>query len=129
LFLLERSLATEVVLAAIEERQWVAGAIKGWELQLVLARMAERALLALLEELGSLRVKTHLFLRLFDAAETFFKRGQNVKLLEESRHQLPVLLLSFSQRLGRGLALVVVTHGVGSLVADTNVMARVFPSR
>jgi len=89
--------------------------------------MAERALLALLEELGSLRVKTHLFLRLFDAAETFFKRGQNVKLLEESRHQLPVLL-SFSQRLGRGLALVVVTHGVGSLVTDANVMARVSPA-
>ena len=78
MFLLERSLATEVVLAAIEERQWVAGAIKGWELQLVEARMAERALLALLEELGTLRMQTHLFLRVLDAAETIFQRGQNV---------------------------------------------------
>ena len=78
--------------------------------------MAERALLALLEELGSLRMQTHLFLRVLDAAETIFQRRQNVQLLEESRHHLPMFLLSFSQRLGRGLALLIVTHGVGSLV-------------
>ena len=66
------------MLATIEERQWVTGAIKGWKLQLVEARMAERALLALLEELGTLRMQTHLFLLVLDAAETIFQRGQNV---------------------------------------------------
>ena len=64
----------------------------------------------------ALRVQGHLLLGVLDAAETVFERRQDVELLEESCHELLVFLLRRRQRFSRGLALGVVSHGVGSLV-------------
>jgi len=97
LFFLESALATEVVFTAVEEGQGTAGAIKRWKIQLVEARVAEGALLALLEKLWALGVQNHLLLRVLDAVEPFGECVEDVELLEESCHEHSVFLLQLGQ--------------------------------
>jgi len=96
LFFLESALATEVVFTAVEEGQGTAGAIKRWKIQLVEARVAEGALLALLEKLWALGVQNHLLLRVLDAVEPFGECVEDVELLE-SCHEHSVFLLQLGQ--------------------------------
>jgi len=114
LLLLECALSTEVVFTAVEEGQRIAGAVESWKIQLVEAGVAEGAFLALLKDLRALSVENHLLLVGLDAVESFLKRVEDVELLEESSHELSVLLLrgrhGLSLRLGVG-----VTHGEGPL--------------
>ena len=100
LVLLPAFAAPEVVLAAIEERQRVADAVEGRKLELVEARVAKGAFLALLEKLWALCLQGHLFLGELNAAEMIFYCGQNIELLDKSCHELPVFLLCLLQGLG-----------------------------
>ena len=113
LFFLQGTLTSKVMFAAIEERQRIARAVERWEIQLVEASVAEGSF-ALLKDLRAVGVENHLLLCGLDVVESICKLVEDVKLLEESSHELSVLLLrgrrGLSLRLGVG-----VTHGEGPL--------------
>ena len=67
------------------------------------------SLFALLKDLRAMGVEDHLLLCGLDAIESIFKLVKDVKLLEESSHELSVFLLCGRRSISRCLGFV--THG------------------
>jgi len=83
LFFLQGTLTSEVMFAAIEERQMIARAVERWEIQLVEEGVAEGSLFALLKDLRTLGVEDNLLLCGLDVVESLSKLVEDVELLEE----------------------------------------------
>jgi hypothetical protein len=104
LLLFDGALAAEVVLASVEEGEWVSAVVIGGEIELMEARMSHGPVLAQVEKLRCARME-ELLLGGLDAGQAVGDGVQGLHLLQESHQQLAELLIFCRGATGGGVHL------------------------